>query len=173
MKYLSCICMFVFWFSCSSGQNTTIKNLEKNITNNCPDDGVCSFSVIKKKSLNIKKDGIGSIYPEVVSGNNIILKFEYKRNEIPNTQDSHYIEQVFIEIEPNQIDLNISDNKLQLVKLLYARLCFCRGQTGYYKINKGNLILKKVSKNTYEFELTFITDEVPQIITRIKESFTL
>jgi len=139
----------------------------------CPDDGVCTFEVLKNKSLLIKTDGIGANYPVLLNGKTTVLKFEYKRNEIPNTQDGNYSEIVYIEIPPKVSKLKLRDADLKNAKILYSRLCFCRGQTGSYPINKGTLFISKISENEYNMALDFKTDKVPQIITSINETFKL
>jgi len=55
------------------------------------------------------------------------------------------------------------------VKALFARLCFCRGQTGYYIINQGQLSIKKLSESQYHLKMRFKIDEVPQVISEIDE----
>jgi hypothetical protein len=51
--------------------------------------------------------------------------------------------------------------------MLFGRFCFCKGQTGYYKVEQGtlNLIYKK---NVVDFTLDFTVTKVPQIIKSIK-----
>ncbi|MCF6295913.1 MAG: hypothetical protein L3J25_09515 [Flavobacteriaceae bacterium] len=153
-------------------QKTVSKN-EADITNtNCPKDGVCTFEVLQNKSLKLLKDGIGELYPDISEGDKIILKFEYKRNEIPNTVDGNYSELIYVELDQNNLNIELENLDLQEVKLLFARLCFCRGQTGYYKVTNGKLSIKKESNN-YKFNLEFIIDKVPQVITSINELFVL
>ena len=58
----------------------------------------------------------------------------------------------------------------QSAPLLFGRFCFCRGQTGYYKISHRDLSITKKS-NVQTVDLDFKIDEVPQIIKHI--TFTL
>ncbi len=122
--------------------------------------------------MTLLNDGIGELYPKISDGNNIILIFEYKRNEIPNTVDGHYSELIYVELEPNNLLLELENFQLQEVNLLFARWCFCKGQTGYYKVNKGKLSIIK-EENNYRFNLEFRIDEVPQIIASINQLFTI
>lgn len=136
----------------------------------CPEDGSCSFEVSANKSLTIAFDGTGAVYPKIANGNSILAKFTYKRKDIPNTADGHYREEIYMELNPEKLELNLIDNQLTDVKLFFARWCFCRGQTGYYRIKKGHLQIKKVAKKEYVLTLNFKADEVPQVIHTIKET---
>ena len=50
--------------------------------------------------------------------------------------------------------------------MLFGRYCFCRGQTGLYRVKKGNLQIVSLNDNIH-FNLDFTIDEVPQIIKNI------
>ncbi len=172
MKHLHLLIVCFIIISCNAKQKTLLKNETNNTSTICPQDGVCTFEVLQNKSLKLLKDGIGKLYPDISEGDKIILKFEYKRNEIPNTVDGNYSELIYVELNQNNLNIELENSDLQEAKLLFARLCFCRGQTGYYKVTNGKLSIKKESNN-YKFNLEFIIDEVPQVITSINESFAL
>lgn len=172
MKTLSCLLIIIF-LSCSSNakKNTQPKQIsETNSKSFCPNDGLCSFELFKNKKLDLNKDGIGQLYPKISNGNATVYKFTYTKNKDDRYQDNHYSEEVYFEL-PKPIDELVIKNKaLSSVKLVFARLCFCRGQTGYYTINEGKLIITKLKTDTYEINLSFKTDEVPQVISLIKET---
>jgi len=171
MKYLFLFLLLLF--SCASKQKTVVVDDIKLNASVCPEDGVCALEVLSNQSFSIEKDGIGALYPKISEGNKIILKFEYKRNEIPNTVDGHYSELIYLELSPENLEIDLKDAELKNVNALFARLCFCRGQTGYYKINQGQLSIKKLSENQYNLKIGFKIDEVPQVITVIDEVFHL
>ena len=159
-------------FSCNAKKEVKEKNGVVKTEIPCPKDGICTFEVMQNKSLNILQDEIKAFYPQISDGNKIILKFQYKRNEIPNTADGGYTELIYVELDANNLEIDLENSQLQEVKLLFARLCFCRGQTGYYKVKKGILSIKK-EKDTYFFNLNFTVPQVPQITTSINQSFVL
>lgn len=171
MRYLYILIFFLI-SSCNAKQKVLLIKETDKTTTYCPEDGVCTFEVLQNKFLKILKDEFGNLYPEISDGNGIILKFEYTRNQIPNTVDGHYSELIYVEITKNNLLLELENVQLQEVKLLFARLCFCRGQTGYYKVKKGKLSISK-ENDKYQFNLEFKIDEVPQIITSINQTFTL
>ena len=172
MRYLYLFFSIMLIVSCKTKQEMLLQDTLENIEILCPSDGVCSFEVLQNKKLKLLQDGIGKLYPDISDGDKIILKFEYKRNEIPNTVDGNYSELIFVELNPDNLIIELENSKLQEVKMLFARLCFCRGQTGYYKVNNGKLSLIKEGNN-YQFNLEFKINEVPQIVTSINWLFTL
>lgn len=153
------------FIACKTNQESTEKkNLNKTNITNCPKEGTCSFEVLQNKSLKIKTDGIGAQYPQITEGKQTVLKFEYKKDEDPRIADNGYSEIIYAEIEPATKTLNIKDDELRQAKVLFGRLCFCRGQTGYYPVNKGEFDIKtnKDTSITYTFNLE--NTEVPQVL---------
>jgi hypothetical protein len=159
--------------SCKSSKERNLNSQLETINSDCPSDGNCSFEVLKNKSLQIKQDDFGALYPVLEEGISHVIKFEYQRDEIENTQDGHYSELIYVELPQNMQSIQLINDDLSTVKVLFARLCFCRGQTGYYKVTKGQLEITKNEDDTYNFMLQFQIDEVPQIITLIEASFRL
>lgn len=173
MKYLMVLFFSVVVLNCKPKQVTTSDNFQNLLTTNCPIDGTCTFEVLKDKSLNILKTDLEETYAEITDGQSHVLKFEYKRNEIANTVDGQYIEQIFIELNPNNLEVELKDSEFKKAKVMYARFCYCKGQTGYYSVSQGNLLIKKFEDNRYQLTLDFKQDKVPQIIRHIQEFFYL
>ncbi len=171
MRYLYLFYVMICLVSCKtkSELKATITRDVANIT--CPEDGTCSFEILKNKSLQIKTDNLGSIYPEMIEGNRFVIKFEYKKHGNTNYQDSGYREEIFIELDKNNLEIETID--LQDRKLFFARWCYCKGQTGYYKINQGKLSITKIDDENYQLSLSFKIEEVPQIINIINHTFSI
>ncbi|HEY9221063.1 MAG TPA: hypothetical protein VIO43_05735 [Lutibacter sp.] len=142
-------------------------------TLNCPENGTCTIELLPNKSLEFKKDEFGNSYPVISEGNKTIFKYVYAKNPIPNTQDSNYSEIVFAELDSTISAKTLTNEALQNIKLHFGRLCFCKGQTGYYPIKNGNFKISKVSKKAFKIDFNFKIDEVPQIISAIKETVSL
>lgn len=157
--------------SCKAGKESNPIPELKMVNSICPSDGICSFEVLKNKSLQLKQDDIGALYPVLEEGKMTVLKFEYQRSEIENTQDGQYSELIYVELPQKIQNIQLTNNELSISKVLFARLCFCRGQTGYYKVTNGQLEITKNKDATANFKLQFKIEEVPQIITLIEESF--
>ncbi|WP_026754495.1 hypothetical protein [Sediminibacter sp. Hel_I_10] len=138
MRYLSIILLIVT--SCSTHQKS-LENQKSPAP--CPENGICTFDVIKDKAYEIKKDEFGNSYLDIFDGKKIVLKFKYKRNEISETADSNYEEVIYAQLDQEEIELVLNNEELKNVNLSFGRLCFCKGQTGYYSIDRGSLSVKK------------------------------
>jgi len=172
MKILNLI-IILSLIGCNANKQLSANNKLSATTNMCPDDGVCTYKVLKNKNFIIKTDEFGNSYSELTEGKKTVLKFEYSRNVPKNVQDGNYQEIVYIEIDAETKNIELENEALQNVNLGFGRICFCRGQTGYYKITEGELKLTKLKNNEYHVILNFKTSEVPQVITSINETFKL
>lgn len=174
MKHLALLLIFIL-FTCHSTKKTNNTENAKPMINNlqCPEDGMCSLTVSKLKSLKVKSDEFGNSYTEIADGNNTLLTFEYKRKPIENVEDDNYQEFVYIELQNPIENLTLEDNQLQDAKVTFVRLCFCKGQTGAYKVTNGKLNITKLETSSYQLELSFKVDEVPQIINTVSSEFSL
>ncbi len=172
MKFIVFIAFFSV-YSCKTANENSLNHKRTISITECPSDGTCSFKTSYNKSIKLVNDEFGSAYPIFSDDKSILLTFSYKRNEIPNTADGNYEEIVYIQLDKNNLELNLKDKELKKVNLTFARLCFCRGATGYYSIDNGNLSIKKIDKKTYQVNLYFKATEVPQIINEINETFIL
>lgn len=160
--------------SCKSTKNANAAFVAKEAflinATNCPENGTCTIELLPNTSLEFKKDEFGIAYPLISEGNKTVFKFIYTRNSIPNTQDSNYSEIVFAELDAAISEKKLTNEKLQDVKMHFGRLCFCKGQTGYYPIKNGNFKISKASKKAFKIDFNFKITEVPQIISEINET---
>ncbi|MEL0455613.1 hypothetical protein WJN01_05205 [Flavobacteriaceae bacterium SZ-1-7] len=137
----------------------------------CPEDGECSFDIYKKKSLKVEKGDFDQIYLEMVDGHNLVLKFEYKKDNEKKLLDGSYREEIFVELPMKNFENETTDLKSE--NIFFARWCYCKGQTGYYKINEGSLKVFKLNDDKAKINLKFKISEVPQVITEISETFSI
>ena len=167
--------VFILLASCKPCQNLNFVLSETVFTKivNCPDNGECSLELIPNKSLEFKKDEFGISYPIITEGKKTILKYTYNRNSVPNTQDSNYTEIVYAELDKTITEISLTNKELQTVKLYFGRLCYCKGETGYYPINNGEFNIEKSGKDTVKIDIEFSIKEVPQIISKISETISL
>ncbi|MES2545614.1 MAG: hypothetical protein V4548_12065 [Bacteroidota bacterium] len=133
----------------------------------CPEDGKCTIEIMTNKKLDIKTDEFGSNYYQLLdSPKTGVVHYKYKRNTKKGLQDGSYIEEVFFEINQEEKSLLLTNADLQKTKMIYGRICYCKGQTGYYKISEGNLKLNR-KNHKIEIDLDFKNNKVPQIIQKI------
>lgn len=163
--------LFLMIVSCKSGFVVNEAILVNTL--NCPENGDCTIELLPNKSLEFKKDEFGSLYPVISEGNKTIFKYSYTRKSIPNTQDSNYKELVFAELDSVISPKKFTSETLKNVKLHFGRLCYCKGETGYYPIKKGEFNITKSTKNSFKIDFTFKIDEVPQIISAINETVSV
>lgn len=159
--------MMLLVISSCNCQKNTATNSSKTIGITCPEDGKCTTQIFKNKNLEVKTDEFGSVYYQMSDNpETSVILYQYKRNVEKGLQDANYTEEIIFEIKHSDTDIAFSDSDLQKTKMLFGRLCFCRGQTGYYKVTGGSLKLEQ-KDNEANFSLTFTVTEVPQIITSI------
>lgn len=177
MKQLLIIPIAILTSCCCTNKTTASKEKEANlntietvstINSDCPTDGKCTVQVLKNKSMNVLTDDIGAVYYRAEdNANTSIIIYKYERNVPKGLQDAEYREEIVFEIDNSEPVINKNDFTLQSTKMLYGRFCFCRGQTGFYKVSKGNLLLDNRS-NTIHFKLDFEVNQVPQTIKSIE-----
>lgn len=165
--------ILVLTFSCKSQHPDMLdSNIENSQRTTCPDEGKCNFSLSSNQSIQFKKDEFGIGYAEFIKKDALLLKFEYQRDDIPNTVDGQYIERIYLELPNHPKTLNLKYEELKNINLLFERVCYCKGETGLYKIDQGTLSLKPLGNNSYHLKLKF-KSSVPQVITEIDEIFSL
>lgn len=163
----------LFSFCCTNKEIMKKEEENKVVTKTespCPSDGVCTTEILKNKSLVIKTDEFGSTYTQIIdSETTSVIVYQYNRIVKGDLQDAGYREEIIFEINNNDTELNLTNKELQQTKMLFGRFCFCRGQTGYYKVEEGKLNLKKTN-DTITLNLDFTITKVPQIIKTITTS---
>jgi hypothetical protein len=142
-------------------------------TTNCPDDGECKTELIPNSTLEVLSDKFDNIYTKTNEGEKIIFKFTFSRGVDKMAVDGHYIEEIYAEFDKNLPNLNLVDGELKNVKLLYNKMCYCKGVAGYYHIKNGTLKFEKTAKKTYNIQLDFKLDIAYQVITSINETLIL
>ncbi|MFA5297149.1 MAG: hypothetical protein WC389_02970 [Lutibacter sp.] len=160
--------------SCKSTKNINSNFVVKEAflinTVDCPENGDCTIELLPNTSLSFEKDEFGNTYPVITEGNKTIFRYIYTRKPIPNTQDSDYSEIVFAEFDTAISEETLTDEKLQTKKLYFGRLCYCKGETGYYPIKKGEFKITKSTKDSFNIDFNFKISEVPQVISTIHET---
>ena|SRR5690606_25441422 len=150
-----------------SSENTNMEQVE-NKTKGCPEEGTCNVVVHKDKKLVIKEDGIGSTYPEITDGENLVVEFTYLKKGPEGTADGDYSETIHFEIPTATNNLSKENANLTDVNLLYGRHCFCR-DGGYFPVTDGKLLIEKTDQ-AIMFDLKFKVNPDTQVISHITET---
>jgi len=174
MKIFLILFISFSFLSCKSQQNSSITQYQKFPSSSvCPDNTICTVEIIPNSSLEIKTDNFDRMYAIVEKGKHVVFKYSYKKNTDKQYLDGHYIEEVYAEFDSDFSEMTLKDEELSNVKLLFNRLCYCKGSTGFYKIKNGELVIKKNKKNSYTINLDFKIEEVPQVVTSISETLII
>jgi hypothetical protein len=153
---------------CNCKKNTITKTDESRsittIDSACPEDGKCSVEIFRNKSLEIKTDETGATYYQILDATETsVILYQYNRNTKEGLRDNKHREEIVFEIANSDSAISLSDLTLQKTKMLFGRHCFCRGQTGYFRVNEGNLKLEQ-KENAIRFSLDFKITQIPQTI---------
>jgi len=135
---------------------------------NCPKGGNCTFEVLENSSLNIKRDGIGKLYPEITQGDKLVIKYHYEKIVDKNIMDAGLSEYVYLEIDPSAQHIILKDKELQRVKMIYGRICRC-SDMGYYPVKEGDLFIFNKNGNLH-IKSTFKVKNIPQVIHELEEN---
>ncbi|AMC11132.1 hypothetical protein Lupro_07655 [Lutibacter profundi] len=166
--------IIILFISCKPTQKTYQVNEPIIVSaENCPNNGVCFLELIPNKSLIFMEDEFGNLYPVISEGEKTILKYTYKKNPVSKTQDSNYTEIVYAELDKTISELSLNNKNLQTIKLHFGRLCYCKGETGYYPIKNGIFKIVKIDRKTMKINFEFTINKVPQIISKINETIYL
>lgn len=138
------------------------------IESECPENGTCTIQILKNKQLVVKADEFGSIYHQLTDHiGTSVIHYEYNRLVEEGLQDGHHREEILFEINNEVTALHLTDNELQNTKMLFGRHCYCKGQTGFFKVQKGQLHLEN-EKESIKVDLDFQISQVPQVFNTVK-----
>ena len=136
------------------------------LQSDCPKAGTCNVQFLKNKSMVLASEDNKNSYTLIDNPEKNVIVFTYSKTVKGNLQDAGYREEVVFETTQELSELNLNDTDIQKSKMLFGRFCYCKGQTGYYRVRNGKMT---VDSNNNLF-LNFKVLEVPQIITEINLS---
>ncbi len=163
--------LFMLMVSCSSSKEQASTDQIPPPRVNCPEGGDCTFEVLQNSNLSLKTDPTGATYPEIEAGEKVVIRYHYKKDPEPDVMDSNHSEYLYFEINPGRVEISLKDSELQEVKMIYGRVCFCKGESGYFPVRKGNLFLYQ-NKGDLLVRGSFSIPKVPQTIKDIDERLT-
>ncbi|GEP51440.1 hypothetical protein FNO01nite_21120 [Flavobacterium noncentrifugens] len=157
------ICTAILFLGCASkktgvSQNQVVLQLESE----CPKAGTCRIEVFENKKMQVNLDEFGSVYYKLEDDlQKKVIKYSYSKTVKGDIQDAGYREEIVFELD-NFENQDFENADLQKTQMLFGRFCYCKGQTGNYKVGSGKLSIqdKKAS-------LSFTVSEVPQLIKTI------
>ena len=175
MKLIALLSVLFLFSSC--GNNKTIvlnKDKEVIVLADGIDEkgGNISVNLYIDSILNLKDDTIGAIYPVIESGDNLVIDFKYEEKAPEGFADGDYSETLHFEIPNTTTILNLADDELSNVKLLFGKHCFCKGEAGYYKVKMGKMKIVKTESDIY-FDISFNIDGTSTKLIRVAKHIKL
>jgi hypothetical protein len=134
------------------------------LTSDCAKNAECSLKIFPYKSMNVKTDEFGRLYYEMVDNpEKNVIQYNYNKIVKGDIQDAGYREELVFEANQNGAKELLSESTPQNPKMLFGRFCFCKGQTGYYKVEKSDIAVSETDHKLKTVALGFTVDDVPQI----------
>lgn len=131
------------------------KQLTMNVSNECPENAVCTPEILKDFALKIETDGANKPYYTLVKQpGTTVYKYEMAENQDQQYLDGGYREELIFELPSNFKNGTLSDEAVTDTKALFGVFCYCKGKAGYYPIEKGTITKTNES----------ITIEIPSIV---------
>lgn len=172
MKNAILISILSLFMACKTSK-CQINEPIKTTPESCPENGECKIELLPNKTLEFKADEFGILYPEVTDGANTVLIYTYNKKQKVKRPDGYYREHIYAEFNGEITELDLKDELLQNIKLHFGRICYCKGETGYYPIKKGNFKLTFPKKDAIKIQLDFSVKKIPQVITELNETISL
>ncbi|MBL4746342.1 MAG: hypothetical protein JKY08_08225 [Flavobacteriaceae bacterium] len=161
-------------FSCTPQKN--ILKLSKEIhqvSQTQLTNGRSTISIIPHKKAVLKKDAFNIGYVALEESKGSLFKFEFIKKVPGNLADAHYSEIIYIDFPENFSEINTIDLPLVATQILFGRFCYCKGQTGFYKVENSDFTAKMITKNRLKLALKFQIKQVPHLISELKEDIHL
>ena len=153
---------------CNCQKSTIPKNNTVAIESECPENGKCTIQIFRNKNMEVKTDEFGSIYQAMNDDSNkSVVVYQYNRNVEEGLQDGQHREEIIFEINNSDAEIQLSDKELQETKMLFGRHCYCKGQAGNFKVEKGTLNLTNKA-GIVTVALDFQITKVPQLFTTVR-----
>lgn len=158
MKVLIPIFIFFTILSCKTKDTSLMSNLsnksEQLKISDCPKGITCTVEVLKNKTYTIETDSMKKIYPKIVDGEDIVIKYTYSVDNPNNYADGNQSETLHF-IITKDMETTFKDKELQKVKLLFGKNCFCRDIFGFYTVDEGIFTINNLNgKSVIDIEFT-------------------
>jgi len=135
---IAIVVLAILLVSCKSQNANSWKNAS--VISSCPENTECTFEVLENKSLLVKSDDTGHLYYQIQDeAGKKVVQFTSSKVTDPQLMDAGYSETVIFETDDRLSNLNNSGINMQNTKMLLGVQCFCRGKSGFYKIESGKM----------------------------------
>jgi len=96
---------------------------------------------------------------KIVSGENLVFKYYFQKEDNENIADDEYSEAIFFEIDTDLEHFSYTDQDLTSINTYFNKYCFCIRE-GSTPITKGTIVGNKIDNSTWDIDLdiTFINN---------------
>lgn len=140
------------------------------INNYCPIEGDCKVNRLKNVSLVVSEVVDGNrgemSYELVPSDDTDVVIYTYNKAVDDVLMDGFYREEIIFEVPKENVRLVLEHRNLQDLKMLFGRFCYCKGETGYYKVKRGTANVK-YSDSRIRAHVDIQVLDVPQLIKKV------
>lgn len=122
----------------------------------CEPGRKCTTTRTANKGIEVKTDKLGRTYISVVNrADSYLIRHKSERiNDDPRLQDAGHVEEVFIELPSEKMNVTLKDEQLSELNIFFIRRCFCGPLAGTFPIEKGTLTINH-SKDATEIDFHY------------------
>lgn len=164
LLFLSCIPVK---HGLSSAGNDELEGSVFKISSNCPIEGDCFVKRLKNTALRVEEVVNGNrnemYYEFLPSDSTDVVIYSYKKATDSALMDGFYREEIIFEVPREKQQIVLQHRNLQDVKMIFGRFCYCKGETGFYKVRRGNASIK-YSDRKIKANIDIEVLDVPQLI---------
>ncbi len=143
-----------FFFGCTNNINDSYK--------------LYSFSENSKITLD---DNEPNPFTKIESGENLVFKYYFQKEDNENISDDEYSESIIFEIDADLDHFSYTDEELSSINAYFNKSCFCPID-GSISIVKGTIQGTKIDNLTWEIKINItFTDSNKKITKVINASF--
>jgi hypothetical protein len=156
------VVLLAFVLACSPMKTAWQPNTVS-LIGDCPKQANCTIELLPNKSLIVETSAYGLKYSLAdQTGMNVVI-FKFDKIIKGDLQDAGYREEIVFEYDGKR-NIDLTDSQLQTSKMLFGRFCYCKGQTGYYRVKKGRLSIDQNARAKLDLTIS----EVPQLTKQIQ-----
>lgn len=164
-RILICVSLIVTFIACKSSKEI---NKNKMLFEGCPEGGECTFEMIENTRVFMAGDEQMGYFPKLENSKSThTVKISYIKETEEGIMDDEYREVFYFSIGQEESQMRLTNENLEKASLIYGRICACRGQTGYEKINQGTLKVN-LTKHYNKVDFKIKTKKFPILMSEAK-----
>src|SRR5690606_38936983 len=109
----------------------------------CDPGRKCTTTRTANQRIDVKTDKLRRRYSSGVNrgASDPMTHTQERINDDPRLQDAGHVEEVFIELPSDKMNVTLKDEQLSELNIFFIRRCFCGPLAGTFPIEKGTLTI--------------------------------